>query len=103
MRLRVILPSLREVYPDREVELRTNTLQKFCGSRTDLEIGFPAGGVATYKKSLTWKDFEKTIPEYLGLVDPGCGVRPVGLRCGPADHRPFCHDRAQRFPDEGSL
>jgi len=64
MRLRVIFPSSRAAYPDKEVELRMATLRKFCEPRTRLEFGYPACGV-TFKQNLTWGDFEKIIPEYV--------------------------------------
>ena len=64
MRLRVIFPSARSVYPDTEVDLRMATLRKFCGPTTELEFGYPASGT-TFKQNLTWRDFEKIIPEYV--------------------------------------
>jgi allantoin racemase len=64
MRLRVIFPSARDVYPDTEVSLRMATLRKFCGTDTQLEFGFPASG-ATFKQNLTWRDFERMIPQYI--------------------------------------
>ena len=63
-RLRVIFPTARALYPDSEVEKRTATLRRYCGPDTRLEIGYPANGT-TFKQSLTWKDFEQTIPEYV--------------------------------------
>src|ERR1700732_2324120 len=64
MRLKVIFPSSRAAYPDNEVDLRMATLRKFCGPQTQLEFSYPANG-ATFKRSLTWKDFEKIIPDYI--------------------------------------
>lgn len=64
MRLRVIFPSSRAAYPDKEVELRMATLRQFCGPQTQLEFGYPSTG-ATFKQDLTWADFEKIIPEYI--------------------------------------
>ena len=40
------------------------TLRKFCGPTTELEFGYPASGT-TFKQNLTWRDFEKIIPEYM--------------------------------------
>lgn len=67
MRLRVIFPSAREVYPDREAEMRMAVLKKYCGPRTELEFGYPASG-ATYKQDLTWRDFERIMPEYIAAA-----------------------------------
>src|SRR3990172_6620198 len=64
MRLRVIFPSSRAAYPDKEVELRMATLRQFCGPQTQLEFAYPSTG-ATFKQDLTWADFEKIIPEYI--------------------------------------
>ena len=63
-RLRVIFPSARKVYPDKEVELRTATLRKFCGPNTQLEFGYPSEG-ETFKQNLTWADFIKAIPFFV--------------------------------------
>ncbi len=63
-RLRVIFPSARKVYPDKEVELRTATLRKFCGPRTQLEFGYPTEA-ETFKQNLTWADFIKAIPFFV--------------------------------------
>ncbi|MFM9969927.1 MAG: aspartate/glutamate racemase family protein [Burkholderiales bacterium] len=63
-RLRVIFPSARKVYPDREVALRTATLKKFCGPNTQLEFGYPTEA-ETYKTNLTWADFIKAIPYFV--------------------------------------
>ena len=63
-RLRVIFPSARKVYPDREVELRTTTLKKFCGPNTQLEFSYP-DEAETYKLNLTWADFIKAIPHFV--------------------------------------
>ena len=43
-RLRVIFPSARAVYPDKEVALRTATLRTCCGPQTHLEFGYPHRG-----------------------------------------------------------
>jgi allantoin racemase len=67
MRLRVIFPSSRAAYPDKEVELRTATLRQFCGPQTQLEFGYPTTG-ATFKQNLTWADFEPLLPEYLAAA-----------------------------------
>ncbi len=63
-RLRVIFPSARKVYPDKEVELRTATLRSFCGPKTQLEFGYPTEG-ETFKQNLTWADFIKAIPYFV--------------------------------------
>jgi allantoin racemase len=82
MRLRVIFPSSRGAYPDREVELRMATLRRFCGSQTQLEFGYPSAGT-TFKEGLTWRDFEKIIPEYIAAAkaaeDDGCDA--VMIHC----------------------
>jgi Asp/Glu/hydantoin racemase len=67
MRLRVILPSARSVYPDKEVELRTATLRKYCGPGTELEIGYPATA-STFKQDLTWADFIRHMPEFVAAA-----------------------------------
>jgi allantoin racemase len=64
MRVRVIFPTARSVYPDSEVELRTATLKSFCGPQTQIEFAYPAGA-CTFKQNLTWADFEKAMPDYL--------------------------------------
>lgn len=66
-RLRVIFPSARAVYPDREVELRTATLRKFCGSQTQLEFGYPTAAT-TFKRDLTWADFIAAIPAFVAAA-----------------------------------
>ncbi len=53
MRLRVIFPSARAAYPDREVELRMATLRKFCGPQTALEFVYPSRG-ATFKQNVVY-------------------------------------------------
>ncbi|MSQ51107.1 MAG: hypothetical protein EXR28_04390 [Betaproteobacteria bacterium] len=63
-RLRVIFPSARKIYPDKEVELRTATLRKFCGPNTQLEFGYPIEG-ETFKQNLTWDDFIQAIPHFV--------------------------------------
>ena len=63
-RLRVIFPSARAVYPDKEVELRTATLRTCCGPQTHLEFGYPTEAT-TFKLDLTWADFLKAIPFFV--------------------------------------
>ncbi len=74
-RLRVIFPSARSVYPDREVALRTATLKRFCGPGTSLEFGYPTQAT-TYKRDLTWADFMAAIPAFVVAAkeaeDDGC-------------------------------
>jgi len=67
MRLRVIFPSARAVYPDKEVELRTATLRQYCGPRTQLEFGYPSIAT-TFKQDLTWADFDQAIPHYVAAA-----------------------------------
>lgn len=82
MRLRVIFPSSRAAYPDREVELRMATLRRFCGPDTQLEFGYPSEG-ATFKPNLTWQDFEKMIPAFLAAARQaeGDGCDAVMVHC----------------------
>jgi Asp/Glu/hydantoin racemase len=82
MRLRVIFPSARSVYPDREVNMRMDVLKKYCGPNTELEFGFPASG-CTFKRDLTWRDFEPIIPEFVAAAQKAEeeGVDAVMVHC----------------------
>jgi allantoin racemase len=64
MRLRIVFPSSRAGYPDREVELRNATLRKFCGPDVELEFVYPPTG-GTFKQGLTWADFQPMIPAFV--------------------------------------
>jgi len=75
MRLRIIFPSSRAAYPDREVELRTATLQKYCGPDVQLEFAYPPTG-GSFKQGLTWADFQPLIPHFVDCAraaeEDGC-------------------------------
>ena len=87
MRLRIVFPSARSVYPDREIEGRMAALEKYCGPQTQLEFGYPASG-ATYKADLTWRDFEPIIPQFVAAGQQaereGCAAVMVHCVYDPA-------------------